>query len=165
MRIFRSLGMMFFLVASVACSVEVPFSGSIDIHLDPVSGTATQNKTIVITEADIRAGLESSEYALSEFDDLVLNSATASAPEGEGWGRFSSLQVVFRNDSLQHTVFNRTSFVDGSPYDHPLSLTDDILLSFFQGRSFFVDISAVLKDAPPQIVRLRVRGRLIRNLP
>jgi hypothetical protein len=125
---------------AVSCTVEVDFEQVIDIPLEAAPGMVTNSVRHVVGEAELKDSLSKGSYALSEFDSLVLLSATIRPVADDGWTGVSALTIAFLNDVQSNRVFTLAD--SGTTLVHNLTLLEDNLLSLFQGKSFFVDLVA-----------------------
>lgn len=164
MRTMRFLAVLLLLTGlTVSCTVEVDFEQVIDIPLEAVSGTVTSSVRRVVGEAELNDSLSKGSYALGEFDSLVLLSATIRPVADNGWTGVSALTVAFLNDVQSNRVFS----IEGSPVNivNNLSLQEEALLTLFQGKSFFVDLTTTRKDVPAVTFRIHLKGQLIKTIP
>jgi len=154
------------ILSFLSCSVEVGFEQEIDLLFPPASVETRTNISVVVSEGALSDGLQKGGYSLGEFDNFTLDEAyVVCVVPGSDWVDYiGDFVISFRNDSLTRTVFNCGACVAGDKQD--LSISDDEMLAFLQGRAFIVDASGTLKPGSPQLLfQIFLKGTLSTTAP
>lgn len=148
-----------------SCTVDVAFRQDIELSFSSVQTQTATNVSTVVSESSLTAGLDTTGYALGDFDSLVLHEARVeSVTPVDAWDRVNDFIITFRGDNQNLNVFLYGDTVPGDGRN--LSLHDDDMLTLIRGGSFIVDAQAVLAGPSPQITfRIVIRGVLSTTVP
>ena len=161
----RFLPAVLFSFALFSCSVEVGFHQEIDLVYNAVQVETATNITVVVSEGALTAGLDSTGYALGDFDSLALSEARVVAVSSDSaWDSVDDFLISFRGDSRLLDVFAWGETVAGDSRD--LFLRDDDMLDLIRSGSFRVESSAVLDAGAGQLeFRIILDGVLSTTVP